>query len=250
MAQDPTQSAARDPRYRSLYIIGGIGAFVQLIAILVMIIAVFAFGPKPATAEEFFTIQQGSAFEVILRSDFILIFLIGPYLFTFSALYFALKDINPVVVGLAVLFTLIVVVVAFAKESTLSLLYLGELYSAAGSDALRVQYLAAGEAVIASDLWNSTSGYIGGILLQGGGVMISIVMLRSKDFRKVTAIAGLLGNGLDLFQHIIYPFAPGLGEVIKSFMGVFYLVWFPMLGLDLFRLATQSKVAPVGQEGS
>jgi hypothetical protein len=76
-----------------------------------------------------------------------------------------------------------------------------------------------------------------GILLQGGGVMISLVMLRSRDFSKVTAIAGLIGNALDLIQHVLAPFTPSLSATIQKMMGPFYLVWFPMLARDLFRLS-------------
>jgi hypothetical protein len=82
---------------------------------------------------------------------------------------------------------------------------------------------------------------MGGILLQGSGVMISLIMLRSQDFHKVTAIAGLVGNGLDLIQHVIHPFTPSVASIIQQVMGLFYFVWYPMLAWDLFRLAkTQS----------
>jgi hypothetical protein len=62
-------------------------------------------------------------------------------------------------------------------------------------------------------------------------------MLRSKDFSKITAYAGLLGNGFDLIQHIIHPFTPSLSEAIMLFMGLFYFIWFPMLGRDLLQLS-------------
>jgi hypothetical protein len=62
-------------------------------------------------------------------------------------------------------------------------------------------------------------------------------MLRSRDFSRVTAVAGLLGNALDLAQHVLHPFAPSLSAAIMMLMGPFYLVWFPMLARDLFRLA-------------
>ena len=107
----------------------------------------------------------------------------------------------------------------------------------ATSEAVRTQLLSAGEAVIASDMWNSSAAYMGGILLQGSGVMISVIMLRSKDFSKVTAYSGLLGNGFDLIQHILHIFLPAVSSFITMFMGVFYFVWFPMLARDLFRLA-------------
>jgi hypothetical protein len=85
-------------------------------------------------------------------------------------------------------------------------------------------------------MWNSSAAYMSGILLQGAGVVISLIMLKSNDFSKVTAYSGLLANGLDLVQHIIHPFAPPASAIISSIMGLFYLVWFPMLGWDLLRL--------------
>ena len=67
--------------------------------------------------------------------------------------------------------------------------------------------------------------------------MISIIMLRSQDFSKVTAYAGIFGNGLDLIQHIIHPFAPEISATIQMVMGLGYFVWFPMLAWDFFKLA-------------
>jgi hypothetical protein len=148
--------------------------------------------------------------------------------------------LSPVYTALATLFTLIAVTLSFANESTFSLLRLGDNYVSASSEAHRAQLLAAGEAVIASDMWSGTSAYMTGILLQGAGVVISIIMLRSQDFSKVTAYAGLLGNGFDLVQHILHPFAPSISAFIMMFMGLFYFVWFPMLARDFFKIRRNS----------
>jgi hypothetical protein len=66
-------------------------------------------------------------------------------------------------------------------------------------------------------------------------------MLGSKDFSKVTAYAGLLGNGFDLVQHVLHPFVPSVSAFIMMFMGLFYLVWFPMLARDLLRLGRRGS---------
>ena len=174
--------------------------------------------------------------EAFLRGDFLLLILIGLYLGTFPALYVALRRLSPVYAALATLFTIMAVVGTFATESSFSLLHLGEQYVNADSDAVRTQLQAAGEAVIASDMWNSSAAYMGGILLQGSGVMISVIMLRSKDFSKITAYAGLLGNGFDLIQHVIHPFVPAISAGIAIFMGLFYFVWYPMLARDFLTL--------------
>jgi hypothetical protein len=221
----------------SLYRIGAIAAGLQLVAIFGYGVVIALLGPKPTSAEEYFIIHQTSRTAAILRGDLLILVLIALYLGTIPALYVALRRISPVYMALASLFSILAVVGAMATEATFSLLHLGDLYATAATDAVRVQLVAAAEAVIAADMWNSTSAYAGGILLQGSGVMISWIMLRSRRFHKVTAYAGLLGNGFDLVQHILHPFAPSLSASISMFMGVFYFVWFPMLARDLWRLS-------------
>ena len=220
---------------KSLYTIGGVSAFLQLVVVLSYSVVIAMLGPKPTTAAEYFAIYQSSRLESVLRGDFLLLILIGLYLGTFPALYVALRRLSPIYTALATLFTIIAVTLTFANESTFSLFYLGDQYATA-TEVQRAQLLAAGEAVIASDMWNGTAAYMAGILLQGSGVMISVIMLRSRDLSKVTAYAGLLGNGLDLIQHVIHPFAPSISAIIIMVMGLFYFVWYPMLGRDLLRL--------------
>ncbi len=226
--------------WKTLYTIGGIAALMQLAAILAYAVVSAVLGPKPASVEEYFLLQQTNRLASILRGDFLLLFLLAPYFGTFPALWWALRRLRPLAVTFATLFTFIAVIICFASEATFALLHLGDLYAAAASEAQRAQLLAAGQAVIASDMWNSSAAYLSGILLQGSGVLISLVMLRSKDFSKVTAIAGLLGNGLDLIQHVLHPFTPSLSATIQMLMGPFYLVWFPMLARDFFRLSQLS----------
>jgi len=227
---------------RNLYTIGGVAAILQLVVILGYSVAYAVLGVKPTSAAEYFAIWQESPLQMVLRGDFLLLILIGLYLGTFPALYLALKRVNPIYTALATIFTLMAVVLTFGSESTFSLLHLAEQYAAAGSDALRAQFLAAGEAVIATDMWHTSGAYMTGILLQGSGVMISIIMLRSDDFSKVTAISGLLGNTIDLVQHLLHPFWPGLSEILTLFMAV-YFVWYVMLGRDLLRLARRTPKA-------
>jgi hypothetical protein len=227
---------------KTIYLIGGISALIQLAAILGLIAIMAALGPRPTSAAEFFAIQQTNPLAVLLRGDFVLMFfLLGAYLGTFPALWWNLRHVSPIAATFATLFTGIGVILSFSGESTFALLHLGDLYHAATSEAQRAQFLAAGEAVLAAGWWYSSGSYMTGILLQGGGVIISLVMLRSRDFSKVTAISGLLGNAFDLIQHSLHPFAPSLAAPIQMFMGIFYFVWFPMLARDFFKLAKGSS---------
>ncbi len=224
---------------KNLFQIGWVSAIAQLVVIVGGIIVMAGLGSKPDSAAEFYAVYQTSPIQMVLRGDVYNLILIGLYLGTFPALYIALRRINPVASAFATLFTIVTVVLCFATEPTFSLLHLAEKFAAAGSEAARAQLLAAGEAVIATDMWNSSAAYMSGILLQGAGVIISVVMLRSPHFSKLTAYSGLLANGIDLFQHVVHPFWPQVGEVLGMVFGLFYVVWFVMLARDFVRLAKQ-----------
>lgn len=224
---------------KNLYKVGAIAVLIQLATILLILVASFAvgLGPRPTTVPEFYAMYNESKLTGMLRDDFSSLVLIAMYLGSAPALFFALRKQNFTVALLSTIMMLTGAVGAFAVHAGFSMMHLSDLYAVAATEAQRAQILAAGEAVLASDMWNSTAGYMGGILLQGPGVLISLLMLRNKNFSKVTAITGLIANGLDLIQHLLHPFAPEIASVIQMSMGIFYLVWFPVLARDLLRLA-------------
>ncbi len=221
---------------KTLYGLGATASLLQLFVIILYTLVMAIFGPRITSAEEFFVIQKTESFAVLLRGDLLLLVLVGLYLGNFPALLVSLWQTKPLTTLFAFLFTIIAVSLSFAGESSFSLFHLGKLYAAAGSDIERSQFVAAGEAILANGWWNSTGSYVTGILLQGSGVMISIVMLKSVQFSKITGFAGLIGNSFDLLQHLLAPFTTGISEYL-SFAMILYLVWYPMLARDLFRLA-------------
>lgn len=225
----------------TLYSLGGVAAWLKLGVLLAYMVVAAVYGPRPTSATEFFAYQQESTLKALLTGDFLFLVMFAMYLVTFPALFIALRRINPTGALLATLATIVAVTLGFANESTLAMLHLGEQYANATTTAQQAPYLAAGEAVMAAGWWTSSASYMTGILLQGGGVIISLIMWRSPAFSKLTAASGLLGNGLDLIQHVIHPFAPMLSETIKLGMGIFYLIWFPMLGRDLLRLGRENR---------
>jgi hypothetical protein len=96
---------------------------------------------------------------------------------------------------------------------------LSEKYAVATTEAARSQILAAGEAVLATDIWHGTGVIIGGILVQAGAVLISAVMLRSNVFSRMTAYVGILTHGLDLAHVLLGLFLPAAGFVLIALAG-------------------------------
>ena len=224
---------------KNVYKVGATAVLIQLATILLLLITSFALGlgPRPTTVQGFYTMYGESKLIGMLRDDFASLILIAMYLGSAPALFFALRKQNFTVALISAIMLLTGAVGAFSVHAGFSMMRLSDMYAAASTEAQRGQLLAAGEAVLVSDMWNSTAGYMGGILLQGPGVVLSLLMLRNKDFSKVTAISGLLGNGLDLIQHLLHPFIPEIAGLIQPIMGIFYLVWFPFLARDLLCLA-------------
>lgn len=224
------------PNRNKLYKISAISALSQLVIVISYFIIIATLGGRPATVEEYFTVIQNNRLVGLLRGDIMNLLIIVPYLGLFPGLFLALKRVNPIGSAVAILLTFIAVILCFASNSDFSMMHLSDQYAMATTEAHRSQLLAAGEAIIASDMWNSTSSYISGIFLQGSGVLISGIMLRSKNFSKVTAFVGILGNGLDLLQHILHPFLPATSEIVLRIAGPFYLIWFPMMVRDFLRM--------------
>ena len=225
---------------KTFYKIGGITALLQLTIVPLFIVVTPLLGTRPTEVRDFFEMYQTNKLAGLLRDDLSSLLMVVLYLGSLPALFYSLRKVNPVYTTFACLFTLVVVAGSISTNSSLSFLHLSDQYAAAGSEAQRAQILAAGEAVLVSDMWNSTGAYFSGILLQGSGVIFSLLMLRSRDFGKITAWSGLLANALDLTQHVLHPFAPGVSAFISMFFGLFYLVWFPMLARDFLRLSRKT----------
>lgn len=101
---------------------------------------------------------------------------------------------------------------------------------------------------MAADMWHSSGAMIGGFLMLVAALIVSIVMLKSENFSKATAIIGILTYGFDLANKLVSIFAPQVGIVFMMIAGPLYLVWFPLLARDFFRLAKEkSKLESISQ---
>jgi hypothetical protein len=61
-------------------------------------------------------------------------------------------------------------------------------------------------------------------------------MLSSNAFGKGTAYLGIVTHGLDLARLLVSFFLPVVGFILISIAGPLYLIWFPLLARDFFRL--------------
>jgi hypothetical protein len=237
MARSRTVGAESvDSRWRGLYRAGSLAALVQMACIVTMLTVFFTLGPEPTTAEEYFAVLNGDRLVGLLRLDFGSVINVSLLTVTSFAVYAAVKRDHDLNAALPTALVFVGVALALSTHSAFSMVHLSDRYAAATTDAQRALLLAAGEAVIASDWWNSLGGFMAGIFQQGGAALLMLVALRSRKLGTATCCAGVLCNGLDFLHVIAGLFAPGIAGALLSIGGLFYLAWYPLLCWDLFRL--------------
>jgi hypothetical protein len=220
---------------------GGIVAWILAAYSLATIVQIFVLGGQPVTAAEAFGLLQNSKVLGLLRLDLPTVAAMPLYYLLFLGLYAALRPSDRANVTLSVALVFAGITLLLATPTALSMIPLSEKYAAATTEATRIQILAAGEAVLATDIWHGTSAIIGGILVQAGAVLISAVMLRTNVFSRMTAYVGILTHGLDLAHILLGLFLPAAGFVLIALVGPLYLVWFPLVGRRLFQLAAGGR---------
>jgi len=225
-----------DAGWAALCRIGGAATFILMAYSLATMVQLVVLGGQPTTAAEAFGLLQSSRVLGLLRLDLPTVLALPLYYIVFSGLFAALRRSDAAYATLSTSFAFIGVTLLLATPTALSMLSLSEKYAAATTGPARVNFLAAGEAVLATDIWHETGAIIGGILLQGGAVLISVTMLRSSVFTKTVAYVGIVTHGLDLAHGLIGPLVPRAGLVLMAIAGPLYLIWFPLVGRRLLQL--------------
>jgi len=227
--------------WKSLYKISGVAALILLLYSLVTMVILITIGGQPETAQEGFTMLQNNRLVGLLRLDVLMILIMPLYYPLFLGLYTVLKKVHIAYAALAILLVFGGLTLALATPSAFSWLALSDKFTVATSEEQKTLLLAAGEAILASDMWHGSGAIMGGILLQTGALLISMVMLASRSFAKSTAYVGIVTHGLDLVHILVGFFFPMGAIILMAIAGPLYLVWFPLIARDFFRMGQEGK---------
>lgn len=226
-----TNIAATDPRWKAIYRFGGIAAL-SMVAIIVIQFVVFMTAPPPleGNALDWFQLFQSNKLIGLIDFEFLMVIYTLLSVPLALALYFALRQTDPAFTALSVALTLIGAVCFVAARPAFEMLYLSDQFAAATSEAQRAIFLSAGEAKLAT--FHGTAFQISYILGSLNGLIISLVMLRSRIFSQATAYVRI---GSSLFDFGLY--VPGIGMYISIFSVFFLFAWNIMVARRLFQLA-------------
>ncbi len=217
--------------------IGGVASLILVFYSLATMVQIVVLGGPPTSAALAFDLLQHHRLIGLLRLDLPTVLVMPLYYLLFLGLFVALRNSDRANALISTLLAFVGVTLVLATPTALSLIPLSDKFAAATDDAARNQLLAAGEALLATDIWHAASAIVGAVFLQSGAVLISVVMLRGEVFSKATGWIGVVMHGFDLAHIIAGLFLPIAGVVLMAIAGPLYPVWLVMVGLRLLRLA-------------
>jgi len=234
-----TFSASSAFNWKLLCRAAGIAAFIFLVYCLATMVQMTALGGPPSTATEAFRMLQQNKVVGLLRLDFPTVLILPLYYPLFFGLFAALKDTERTHAAIGTALVFLGLTLVLAMPTALPLMALSDKYATAASDAMKAHFLAAGEAVLATDIWHGTGAYLGGLFVQTGAVWISFVMLRGV-FSKTTAYFGSITHTLDLVHILFAPFVPKVAAIFMIIAGLGYPAWLFLVGRRLLQLGKQA----------
>jgi len=220
-----------------VYRLGGLTSLALIIYSLVTVLIVAFIGGPPVTIEECYSMLGENKLYGLLRLDVLTVFFMPLYYILFYSIYKALRKENNWLLTISTILVFAGITLFLATPSVFSYLHLSNKFAVATTDFQRNQLLSAGEAILASDMWHGTGALIGGLLLQTGAFLISLIMLKDNTFSRLTAYIGIATHGLDLAHIVIGFVAPPVGVILMAIAGPLYLLWFPLVGARLFKLS-------------
>jgi len=229
--------------WQGVYITAGIATTIALTGIVLDVIVGSSTGGNlsalPQTAVDRFAQFQTSPLLGLYSLDLLnivnQIFLIPAYV----ALYAAQRKTSHALSLLALIIFLVGTTVFVTTNTALPMLELSNKYAVATTESQKVLLAAAGEAMLVRGSHGSLGVFIGFLLPNIAGLIMSFAMLSGKIFSKVTSLTGIAGSILILAYIVLVTFAPNVKDIATAVSmpgGLLLMAWMVMFTIRLFRL--------------
>lgn len=222
-------------KWNDLYQAAGIAALISEIVILLGLIMYFfmPYAPGNKSTEQIFATLQAHPLGGMISLDLFLV--VGNLfsLFIFLGLYISLKPVNPAYALIAMALGLLGLVLLFPARPIPELVALSKTYAGSTDEIVESQLLAAGTALLA--LFDGIGWFLNTLLGAISLLTSSIMMLRSSDFGKVAAWAGIITNAA-----VCFFFIPVVGKLLLFLSLPGYMVWYFLLARAFFRMGRKA----------
>ena len=229
--------------WQGVYITGGIATMIALIGIVLDVIVGSTTGGNlsalPQTAVDRFAQFQASPLLGLYNLDLLNIvnqlFLIPAYV----ALYAAHRKTSHAFSLLALIIFLVGTTVFVTTNTALPMLELSNKYAMATTESQKTLLAAAGEAMLVRGSHGSLGVFIGFLLPNIAGLIMSFAMFSGTIFSKVASLMGIVGSILILFYIVLVTFAPTVKDMATAVSmpgGLLLMAWMVMFTIKFFKL--------------
>lgn len=218
-------------RWKDLYRIGGITALLVAASITFAVLAYFIWPYTPGvdSTESILQTLHTNRLSGLIALDALTVPIILLNVLPLLALYAALRRINESYALIALVFGVIAVPMLLTARPITEMVILSDKFATATTEALRSQYLAAGEALL--EHFSGTAWMVESFCLILSGLISALLMLRSPVFGKPTAYVGI-ATSLFGFGCIL----PVIGPLLFLVNTVLSIVFSILVARGLFRL--------------
>jgi hypothetical protein len=238
--REPQPNApAVDPRWKDLYRWGGIAAAVSNAIIVLAVVAyiIWPYTPNAVSTVSVYAQVLANRIGALMGLD--LLYLVGN-LFAIPlclGLYAALRKANESYALLALVMGVMAVTILLTTRPIVEVVSLADRYAAAATDAERIRYLAAGDALLPvftgaayymSYFLGTLSLLIYALLMRGGGV-----------FSRATAGVGVVTNLVAFGMYL-----PAVGTLFAFLSLAGLIVWNVQLARRFFQLTRMASASP------
>jgi hypothetical protein len=230
-----------------IYKAGAYCAILIIIIYLIDLIFVIKYGPVVTkSVPEIFEIFQKNRIIGLLQSfslDIVAAIIRLPLMLAlFVSLIKIKKSFYPLILSL--IFGFIGITVYLSYNSVFSMLHLSDLYASTDNMELKKQLIAIGYTYLSSFDANGIQPFISFTFFGIWGILLSIIMFKSKDYGRVMAIIGMVGFILEQGPPAgIYPqFWKEIDPILIGIGGVFIIVWYLLVFIKLIRLSNMKNM--------
>jgi hypothetical protein len=220
--------------------IGAISAIIILLifASELIIVAIHGLPPVLGSAEDWLKALQRDRMLGLAQTFGLDIVAVTFHVPLYVALFFCLRSYQkgyPTLI-LSAVFAFIGMAVYFSSNATFSMLYLSDRLSAATNDVQKASVIESAKTALAV-YWNGTGGDIATNFAGIAGILVSIVMFRSKIFSPAPTIAGIVGNALELGPPatLMPPIYLKIDPIAVAIGGLLLLVWYAAIGVRVWK---------------
>lgn len=226
-----------DPRYKTLYRLGGLASLLTAVLIVFAIGAFFIWPYQGNTTsiEAIFSILQTDRLGALISLDVSMLVIAPISMLLFLALYAALRQVDESVALIALVLNLLAVGLIIICRPLVELVVLSDQYAAAADASEKMHLLAAGE-VLRAQL-DGTAWAMQTAFLMMAGLFNSSLMLQAPFFSKATAWLGIVISAIGLGF-----FLPMIGTLFIFINTIGSVPWCLLMARYLFKIAKENEI--------